>query len=242
VRGRDGGASSGTPSSRSRFSSEAPSEVKTAELVPRRSGIFENPILRAADRDPLAGLAFEAQRGDGRACRLLVEHLTEPLRRYLVRALPSAEEAEDVLQEGLMEILAALPLFRWESSFLRFSLGVVRRSAFARRRALRRYRDRLELAMRLESPLVTSPRAPWEDTVDARRRTLLSDLLAGLPDAQASAFVLHEVFGTSLDEIATRSGVPTNTVRTRIRLARKRLRARIAGASTHRELLALENH
>ena len=64
--------------------------------------------------------------------------------------------------------------------------------------------------------------------VEARRRTeLLRGLLETLPPDQAETLSLRTILGYSLEEIAEATGVPQNTVRSRLRLAKEALRARI---------------
>jgi RNA polymerase sigma-70 factor (ECF subfamily) len=65
----------------------------------------------------------------------------------------------------------------------------------------------------------------------ARRRLAerLLDVLAELPESQAEALVLRYVAGLEPAEIAAASGVPVNTVRSRVRLAREALARRLAG-------------
>ena len=48
------------------------------------------------------------------------------------------------------------------------------------------------------------------------------------------------VLGFSLEEIATQSGAPLNTVRSRLRLAKERLRSRIESDPALRETLEVQ--
>jgi len=52
----------------------------------------------------------------------------------------------------------------------------------------------------------------------------VSNLLDDLNEAQAKALLMHIMLGHSIDEIATMTGVSANTVKTRLRLAKERLR------------------
>jgi len=77
-------------------------------------------------------------------------------------------------------------------------------------------------------PEPTTGDAPQaEHTMATRRRESLRALLDSLPEAQAETLVLRTILGLSLEETAATTGVPVNTVRSRIRLAREALRARI---------------
>jgi RNA polymerase sigma-70 factor (ECF subfamily) len=56
---------------------------------------------------------------------------------------------------------------------------------------------------------------------------LLRDLLGELPREQMETLALRTLLGCSLEETALSTGVPVNTVRSRVRLAKERLRHRI---------------
>ena len=90
--------------------------------------------------------------------------------------------------------------------------------------------------MRLELPLTADAEVSRDRGLETRRRTELAKLIAELPEVQAQALVLRALFGSSLAEVASGTGTSINTVRTRVRLARQRLRTRIAGDATLREL------
>jgi RNA polymerase sigma-70 factor (ECF subfamily) len=61
------------------------------------------------------------------------------------------------------------------------------------------------------------------------------ELLDELPEEQAEALAMRFMLGSSLEEVAQASGVPVNTVRSRVRLAKDAILKRLAGEP---ELLA----
>jgi RNA polymerase sigma-70 factor (ECF subfamily) len=65
----------------------------------------------------------------------------------------------------------------------------------------------------------------------------IRELLSTLPENQAETLALRVVLGMSLGEVASATGVPLNTVRSRIRLAREALMERIEANPTLLELL-----
>jgi RNA polymerase sigma-70 factor (ECF subfamily) len=69
--------------------------------------------------------------------------------------------------------------------------------------------------------------SPRDETAAQRRKELLRDLLAELPFEQAEALAMRVVLGFSLEEVSEQTGTPVNTVRSRVRLAKERLRSRI---------------
>jgi len=176
--------------------------------------------------DPLAPLARAAQRGDDRAVRELLRAVA-PTVLAVVRAILGRESAdvEDVAQDAFVGLLHGLDAFRFECTVSHYARRVaVRRAAAALRhaRALRR----------------ASPVAPLDDDLPARG-TPHDDLLANrqlaqwrvllteLPVAQAEALAMKVVLGYSLEEIAQATGVPVNTVRSRMLTAKETMRQRI---------------
>ena len=61
--------------------------------------------------------------------------------------------------------------------------------------------------------------------------------MLSLPGLQAQALALHCVAGCTVAEIAEATGAPLQTVRSRLRLARRALRLRLAAEPTLLELL-----
>jgi RNA polymerase sigma factor (sigma-70 family) len=68
---------------------------------------------------------------------------------------------------------------------------------------------------------------------------VLRDLLADLPAEQGETLAMRIVLGYSLEEVAKTTGVPVNTVRSRVRLAKERLKARIEADPTLMDVLGV---
>jgi RNA polymerase sigma-70 factor (ECF subfamily) len=157
----------------------------------------------------------------------------------VLRALHGASSPElgDLLQESLVAVLGALPRFRGEASVLHFARQItVKRALDARRRA-RTIANLAEAVAREAAPYVE---APPDEVVSARLRAALRRLMGELPDEQAEALAMRVVLGHSVAEISSASSVPLNTVRSRLLLAKKALRARIVGDPALRELAGAE--
>ena len=152
--------------------------------------------------------------------------LTGPVMiRVIKRVLGAqANELEDVLQEASLGLLGSLRAFRGDCTLRHYAGRIAARHAIRARRRRDRERDKVvtlrEWARdREQGALVTG--AIHEAREDER---LFRALLSKVPDEQAEALVMRVVLGHSLPEIAEAVGAPTNTVRSRIRLARERLR------------------
>jgi RNA polymerase sigma-70 factor (ECF subfamily) len=185
--------------------------------------------------DPLAEVARSAARGDAQAQRRLFEAiapaLLPPLRMILG---PQHPDLEDALQEALLGLLRGLAGFRGESSVLHYARRVAVKRAIEVRRREHTTARKIEHSREVHVP---APPTPGENAVAARRREHLRELLEELPGAQAEALAMKVVLGHSLEEIAEAAGVPVNTVRSRLRLAKEALRRRIDTDPSLGELL-----
>jgi RNA polymerase sigma-70 factor (ECF subfamily) len=137
---------------------------------------------------------------------------------------PYAADADDAMQQSLIALIYALPSFRGECRPAGYACRIAFRTAMQVRRKARVLRLRHASAVEAADVCaVDAGRFP-----EAQRRTaLIRKLLDELPAEQAEALALRTMLGWSLEEIATASEVPLNTVRSRLRLAKEALRRAI---------------
>jgi RNA polymerase sigma factor (sigma-70 family) len=189
--------------------------------------------------DPLALVADAARHGDAAATRRLLQAVG-PAVLGVARALLGRGDSdlEDVVQDALVGVMKALPTFRGESSVLHFARSIALRRALDHRRS----RARRGVAVELEDDgLVATGETADQSVLAARRRVALRKLLEELPLEQAEAFAQRVLFGFSNEEIATQMNAPVETVRSRLRLAKSALRARIQNDPTLLELLETDD-
>ncbi len=177
-------------------------------------------------RDPLAELLVDANAGDrDKLGRILAA--TAPAVLAVVRVILGSDNPDvpDVAQESLLAVKDALRSFRGEASLTQYARQIAVRTALAARRG-RGARDRLLERYRRESEV--APADQDDDPVmRARRTAAFRGLLDDLPEEQAETFALRVVLDYSLDQVAAATGAPVNTVRSRVRLAREKLKQRI---------------
>lgn len=175
-----------------------------------------------AEPSPIVRLAMDAGQGDARATTELLRTLSPEIAR-VVRGVLGANSADvdDALQQSLVGLVHALPAFRGECSPAGYACRIAFRTAIALRKAAHRRRARHDDNAALEDVSVAVPDS------DLKRTNILRQLLAEIPEEQAEALTMRVVLGWSLEEIASSSGSPINTVRSRLRLAKEALRARI---------------
>jgi len=198
-------------------------------------------LATVREPEPLLGLLPRAIEGDPAALRALLGALAPEVAR-VARAVVGggAADLDDVVQESLLGLVHALPSFRGECSLRRFANRIAVRSALlARRRMLARWQRQHAFHEQHRDRLLhhAPAAAPDEQCMATRRHGLLGRLLDELPEAQAETLALRVILGLSLEETAEATAVPVNTVRSRIRLAREALRARIEAEPALRELL-----
>jgi RNA polymerase sigma factor (sigma-70 family) len=132
-------------------------------------------------------------------------------------------ELEDVLQEGYVALLAALPRFRGDCTVLHFACRVAVLTAMNERRRRQ--------ALPLPDPDGVVSRdgtgGPAEELDQDRLRRVLRDLLDELPPAQAEVLAEHVIMGYTTEETAAMLSIPVNTVRSRLQRALVALRDRI---------------
>jgi RNA polymerase sigma-70 factor, ECF subfamily len=148
---------------------------------------------------------------------LATQHLprVRNLIRYLVRG---DQDVDDIAQEALLAVLRGLSSYRGRAPFESWVDRVVARVTFA---WLRRRNQQRPFGLESKDDVSTDETTMADEYV--RRRHLVR-LLDQLPEDQRYALVLHHVLGLSVIEIALETGAKAETVRTRLRLGRQRLR------------------
>ena len=187
----------------------------------------EGPPPRADDAAELAALARLAGSGDPVAIRRFLDWVWPSLARVVNGVLGAGHpDVDDVLQQSLLAVLRALSAFRGECHpagyASRIALHVALRARRGAAQRMARTRSFAECSSLEAEPLWVESEVPSE-----RRKRALRDLLADLPEEQADALALRVMLSWSLEEVASATGAPVNTVRSRVRLAKEALRKRI---------------
>jgi RNA polymerase sigma-70 factor (ECF subfamily) len=122
-------------------------------------------------------------------------------------------------------ILKGMHGYRADGPFRAWADRVVARSVFG---ALKRRSSTTPPAERDALAAETALGSEGHDPYCTRRE--LVAWLDRIPEAQRAALVLHHVMGLTIPEAAQELGVAEETVRSRLRLAKERLRSVIEGA------------
>ncbi len=171
-----------------------------------------------------------AQDGDLAAFETLVRHYQGPLFRLALRLLSDRGEAEDALQDALVQIWRRLPSLSDPQAFRRWAYQVMTRRCVS----LLRARARRAVAPVPQEDLVevtpdqvASGAGRTEDPAAAAQYQAqlrgLDMALRALPDEQRACWVLRELHELSYPEIAYAMNLPVSTVRGRLSRARQNL-------------------
>jgi RNA polymerase sigma-70 factor (ECF subfamily) len=148
------------------------------------------------------------------------------LYRFLLRQCGAPALAEELFQDVWLNVVRARQRYVPEARF----------ATYLYRIAHNRLIDHFRRASHRPSIAAEEDEDPVADLVADRRHQpevrmeskvwveRFMSLLAGLPDAQREAFVMHEEAGLSVDEIAQATGVNAETAKSRLRYAVAKLR------------------
>lgn len=155
----------------------------------------------------------------------LLEALAPAIFSAARRILSEAADVEEAAQETMIVLVRDLPTLREPAAVISFAQRAASRIALRQRQ-----RQRRETAGRseLRQRPAADGSAPPDLTSQLRERAQrILEHLEALPEGQAEAMVMQHVLGCSPSEIANAMQIPVNTVRSRVRLARRSLAKRL---------------
>jgi RNA polymerase sigma-70 factor (ECF subfamily) len=170
----------------------------------------------STDRELLDAVATP---GGEHAFRLLYRRHTPALLRSLEWRLQDPSVIEDAAQDVWVIAMTRRSVFRWESSYRTWLLGIGANVA------------RSEGRRNARSQLPTSE--PTGARVDHELRIDLRKAIEQLPGGQREVFMLHDVEGFTHAEIAGRLGVTCGTSKSQLHHARSALREQLSRGESH---------
>ena len=177
-----------------------------------------------------------ACRGDREARRRVARRLYDRVRTTVFYLTGGGPDAEDLVQQSLLEILRSLPGWRGEAALETWADRITVRTAMRSMKKRRRLREVLlsqaeeddetrGLASASPDRLADADvRDPVQETARRMLRRRLAALLQHMPEERRTAVVLRWVHGYSIEEVARITGVRVNTARGRLRKGKKELR------------------
>ena len=211
-----------------------------AELRPVPSRPSADSAAPAPATSPALDLARAAASGDVTATRRLLESVAPRMMRVVQIVLGARHpDVDDVMQQSLIALVQALPAFRGECAPSSYASRIAVRTAVAARKRARAQHARRDDAVEADT-LASANAAPSEIAFAERRKQVIRDLLGEIPEEQAESMALRFVLGWSLEEVASATNAPVNTVRSRLRLAKTALKKRIGANPALAEALGME--
>jgi RNA polymerase sigma factor (sigma-70 family) len=162
--------------------------------------------------------------GDLGPLGVLFDRHHEYVRQFVLRAAPSAADADDLVQETFLTAARAAASFDGRPSARPFLIGVAVQLVRRRRRTFARLHAILDAFGAAPAP---SPRTPEESTSLAEEEELLRAAVARLSDERRLVLVMVEWNGMSGVEVARILDTPVGTVWRRLHEARAELRSAV---------------
>ena len=166
--------------------------------------------------------------GDLLAFEMLYRRHRGMLYRFLLRTLRHRADADELFQDTWSRLIAARERYRPEAKFTTWLLQIAHNlivDRFRRHRPEASAEETETVFRHLDAPEGEQPDRVLTE-FEQRRRLQLA--LEELPDEQRVAFLLRVESGLGLDEIASITGAGRETVKSRLRYALARIRARFA--------------
>jgi RNA polymerase sigma-70 factor (ECF subfamily) len=175
-------------------------------------------------------LMASIQGGDEKALATLYRRHTPLLRTVISRVVHNDHDVDDLLQEIFIELWNRASSYHEEKGKpLGWIVTLARRRAIdkvRRRQAYARAEERLRLEKE-QDPLPERSHGVEDEANASDRTEVFQRLLATLPEAQREALHLAFYCGLSQREIAAKTGIPLGTIKTRLELAVRKMRAGI---------------
>lgn len=175
-------------------------------------------------------LMVRYKRGDRDAFAELVRRYQKPLFNFSIRYLKNQEAAREVTQDAFLRVVKRSADFKHESRFSTWIFAITRNLCIDElRKGKHRNHPSLDEATSGGTPLGeklegAGPRTDGESGAsDGELRTGILKAIDSLPDDQREVFLLRQLGGVPFAEIAKITGVPENTVKSRMRYALERL-------------------
>ena len=191
---------------------------------------------RDAKDPPDEQLMLRYQQGDRAAFAVLVRRHQQPLYNFALRQVRVPQVAEDVVQETFVRVVQNATEFKHEARFTTWVYTITRNLCIdqLRKRALRKHPS-LDESRGEEGDGPTlgeqtaDPRASVErEATGTELKERIARAVDKLPDEQREVFLMRELSNLPFKEIAEITGVPENTVKSRMRYALERLQEALA--------------
>jgi RNA polymerase sigma-70 factor (ECF subfamily) len=201
-------------------------------LVPSRPTHAAPPALD--DAELLAAL----RSGDIGAATALHDRARPQVDRTIRRLLGAGDvDHDDVAQQAMIELVSTIDRYRGECSLDSWTSTITAHAVY---KHIRRRRTERRIFGALDADLLADTRSSSKTSREAIARNLMARVrthLDAIDESKAWAFVLHDVCGYDLREIARITGVTVAAAQTRLVRGRREVHERIASDPELADLL-----
>ncbi|MHC4268447.1 MAG: RNA polymerase sigma factor [Planctomycetota bacterium] len=165
---------------------------------------------------------IEASKGNVESFEDIYKAYSDFVYNVAFRVVNNMDEAQEVTQEVFITVYRKLESFKFKSSFKTWVYRITINTAinFAKKRT----KDRSRIVeFNDKNEFKTTVDSVSEKIEEEQHEKMLSTLLKALNPDQRTCIVLRNIEGLSYQEIAESLNININTVRTRLKRARKKL-------------------
>ena len=178
-------------------------------------------------------LMMQFQGGDRSAFTVLVRRHKTPIFNFILRQVRTKSTAEDLTQDVFVRVVQNAATFKHEARFTTWVYSIARNLCIdhLRKMSLRRHPSLDQATGKdKDGPTLGERVADKHHSAAADRQAMSADIAARIVDAvdelpveQREVFLLRQLGKVPFKEIAKMTGVPENTVKSRMRYALERL-------------------
>jgi len=178
------------------------------------------PVASPEDAE-LSALIARARAGDKAALEAVLGQIAPAIHRFGLRMCKNVHDAEDVLQDTLLNVVNHLTDFEGRSSLSSWVFALTRSACARKRRGLKNQPPVSDERLPDNPDQAPNPEARVAEQELARA---LSQALDGLPDDYREVILLRDVEGLSAPEAASSIGISVMALKSRLHRAREALR------------------
>ncbi|KAA3611104.1 MAG: sigma-70 family RNA polymerase sigma factor [Calditrichaeota bacterium] len=174
-----------------------------------------------------------AKQGDKHAMSVLVNRYSKRVYNLALRILRNKEEAEDILQETFLTVVAKLHMFDGRSSFFTWVYRIATNSALMllRKKKIRKanFKDNDFDPEQTElNNLVDWSQDPTIDVSNEETRAKIDEAIGTLKEKYKTVFILRDIEGLSTREASEILNITEENVKIRLLRARQFLRGQLS--------------
>jgi RNA polymerase sigma-70 factor (ECF subfamily) len=174
-----------------------------------------------------------AKQGDKNAMSVLVNRYSKRVYNLILRILRNKEEAEDILQETFLTVVAKLHMFDGRSSFFTWVYRIATNSALMllRKKKIRKanFKDNdFDPEQNELNNLVDWSQDPTIDVDNEEIREKIDEAIGTLKEKYKAVFVLRDIEGLSTREASEVLNITEENVKIRLLRARQFLRSKLS--------------